>query len=115
MEVDYSKILIPNKVMLTDLSVNDAMSELIDTITDMVSNAIDKGVGKSLIKSVTFNDKKKVTTVVLKNKSVGIARCSKGDVYDRRVGFCVAYMNALFGSKTRVKRIVDKYGKIDGE
>lgn len=68
-----------------------------------------KFVNEDLIQSVTFNDKKKTVTVVLTDKRVGVARCADGDVYDQRIGFCIAYANAVFESITQVQKIVEKY------
>ena len=68
-----------------------------------------KFVNEDLIQSVTFNDKKKTVTVVLTDKRVGVSRCAKGDEYDQRIGFCIAYANAVFGSITQVQKVVEKY------
>ena len=81
----------------------------IDCFIEDALKRVDGVFAKRIVKSVTFNEKKKVTTVVLKNGSVGIARCSQGDEYDMRIGFCVAFTSALFGSKTQVQKTVDKY------
>ena len=59
------------------------------------------------IKSVQFNEKLGVTTVVLKNGNVGMARCNKGDEYDQQIGFSVALVNALMGSRTKVVKYID--------
>lgn len=63
---------------------------------------------ESLIKSVHFNDKKKTTTIVLKDGTVGMSTCMGTDGYDRYVGFSVALQNALFGSKTKARKFIDK-------
>lgn len=63
---------------------------------------------KDSIKSVQFNAKKGVTTIVLTNGAKGIARCSQGDEYDVDVGFALALTNALFGSRTQTHKYVNK-------
>lgn len=64
---------------------------------------------KSDIKSATFNEKKGITTVVLQDGKVGIAKAANGDVYDKKVGFALAYCYAKMGSKTQFNKIVNKY------
>lgn len=66
-----------------------------------------KGV-KEIIKSVHFNEKKGVTTVVLTNGAKGISRASGGDQYDKYIGFAMALQNALFGSRTQAIKFVDE-------
>lgn len=65
-----------------------------------------------ILKDVYFNKKKKTVTVLFDDGTVGVSTCSKDDVYDHRIGFCVAIANAIFGSKGAVDRIVKHY---DGE
>ena len=60
------------------------------------------------IKSVTFNKEKGVTAVVLKDGRKGIARVSKDDIYDERVGMALAYCYAIFGSKTQFNKKIEK-------
>ena len=64
------------------------------------------------IKSVTFNQQKGVTTVVLKDGRKGIAKVAEGDEYDERVGFALAYCYAIFGSKTKFNKEVGKYSSM---
>lgn len=65
----------------------------------------EKGDG---IKSVTFNKEKGVTAVVLKDGRKGIAKLSKDDTYDERVGMALAYCYAVFGSKTQFNKKLEK-------
>lgn len=64
------------------------------------------------VKSTTFNKKKGVTTVVLKNGTKGIAKVAEGDEYDEKVGFALAYCYALFGSKTKFNKEVAKHSSL---
>jgi len=67
---------------------------------------------KDEIQSVTINKAKKVVTVVLKGGRVGISTCTAGDSFDEKVGFCIAYMNALFGSKTQVQKALNEFNGV---
>jgi hypothetical protein len=69
----------------------------------------DKETNKSDdIKSATFNKEKGVTTVVLRDGRKGIAKVSKDDIYDERVGMALAYCYAVFGSKTQFNKKIEK-------
>lgn len=67
---------------------------------------------KDTIQSVTINKAKKVVTVVLKGGRVGISTCTAGDSFDEKIGFCIAYMNALFGSKTQVQKALNEFNGV---
>lgn len=68
---------------------------------------IDKDI-KNKIVDVQFNEKKKATTIILDDGRKGIAKCTKGDEYDKYIGFAIALQNALFGSKTQAKKFIDE-------
>lgn len=64
---------------------------------------------KCEIKSVHFDDNKGIVTVVLKDGRIGISRCNDGDEYSQTIGFCIAYTNAVFGSRNKVLKLVKHY------
>ena len=66
----------------------------------------EKEVLKSMIKSVTINEKKKVTTVVFTDGDVQMAKCSKNDEYDKTVGISICIAAHLAGSKEKLKKFV---------
>lgn len=56
--------------------------------------------------------KEKFLTVIPdKDGTKTIATCGEGDHYDKYVGFCAAVTKKMFGSTTKVKKILDKYVK----
>lgn len=61
------------------------------------------------IKNVVFNEKNKTTTVVLGNGRTGVSKCSSKDVYDKKIGLAMAYVNAVAGSKNKFQQVVDQY------
>lgn len=63
----------------------------------------------NIIKNVEFDSKKKLTTVVLKTGAVGVSKCSEKDAYDTKVGFALAYMAAITGSKNQFQKLVEEY------
>lgn len=79
------------------------MDELLTNLTDTKKS--------NMVKSVTFNKQKGVTTVVLKDGRKGIAKVANGDVYDEKVGFALAYCYAIFGSKTQFNKKVETLKK----
>lgn len=64
---------------------------------------------QDFIKSVQFNAKKGVTTVILQDGRKGMSHCCEGDKYDVDIGFALALTNALFGSKTQAHKYANKY------
>ena len=63
------------------------------------------------IKQVIFSGPK--TIILWKDGTKTIATCGEGDHYDKYVGFCAAVTKKMFGSTTKVKKILDKYVKED--
>lgn len=66
----------------------------------------------NLIKSVTLNDKKKVTTVVFTDNDVKMVKCGDNDEYSAEMGivYCIALKYSGL-SKTQFKKMID--GLID--
>lgn len=63
------------------------------------------------IKQVIFSGPK--TIILWKDGTKTIATCGEGDHYDKYVGFCAAVTKKMFGSTTKVKKILDRYAKED--
>lgn len=63
------------------------------------------------IKQVIFNGPK--TIILWKDGTKTIATCGDGDCYDKYAGFCAAVTKKMFGSTTKVKKILDRYAKED--
>ena len=62
-----------------------------------------------MLKNVYFNEKNKTVTVLFYDGTVGVSTPSEDDKYDQKTGFCVAFANALLGSKGTVDRIVKHF------
>lgn len=71
-----------------------------------------ESANKNLIKNVKFDEKRKTTTVILRNGNISTVKCGDDDVYDQKIGFCLAYTNAMIGSKTKVQKIVEEYNGV---
>lgn len=78
--------------------------EMLEALDDLPDNKD----GKVEVKSATFNKEKGVTTVVLKDGRKGMAKVAQDDTYDEKVGFALAYCYAIFGSKTKFNKAVEK-------
>lgn len=63
------------------------------------------------IKKVIFSGPK--TIILWKDGTKTITTCGEGDHYDKYVGFCTAVTKKMFGSTSKVKKILDKYVKED--
>ena len=63
---------------------------------------------EDLIRSITVNEKKKVTTVVFKDGDVQMSKCSEHDQFDKNVGVALCIAAHLSGSKTKFKEFVNK-------
>lgn len=51
------------------------------------------------------------TIVMWKDGTKTIVSCGEGDQYDRYVGFCAAVTKKMFGSTTKINKIIDQYTK----
>lgn len=63
------------------------------------------------IKKIIFSGPK--TIILWKDGTKTIVTCGEGDTYDPYVGFCVAVTKKMFGSTSKVKRILNRYTKED--
>lgn len=61
------------------------------------------------IKQIIFSGSK--TIVLWKDGTKTIVTCGEGDTYDPYVGFCVAVTKKMFGSTSKVKKILNAYTK----
>ena len=64
----------------------------------------------TLIKSITLNDKKKITTVVFADDDVKMVKCGENDTYNPETGivYCIALKYSGL-SKTQFKKMIDKF------
>lgn len=62
------------------------------------------------IKSVTLNDKKKITTVVFTDGDVKMVKCGENDTYSPEMGivYCMALKYSGL-SKTQFKKMIDGF------
>ena len=63
------------------------------------------------IKQVIFNGPK--TIILWKDGTKTIATCGEDDTFDCYAGFCACVTKKMFGSTTKVKKILDRYIKED--
>lgn len=63
------------------------------------------------IKKIIFSGPK--TIILWKDGTKTIVTCGEDDTYDPYVGFCVAVTKKMFGSTSKVKRILNRYTKED--
>ncbi len=61
------------------------------------------------IKQIIFSGPK--TIILWKDGTKTIVTCGEGDIYDPYVGFCVAVTKKMFGSTSKVKKIMNRYTK----
>ena len=61
------------------------------------------------IKKVIFNEP--ATIIIYKNGEKEVVKCSEGDLYNPEVGFAMAMMNIMFGSRSAYKRFINKHYK----
>jgi len=75
----------------------------------LVIDDIVKKINNPFQYSITaLSFKGKTATVVLKDGKMGKSTCAVDDVFDPFVGACVAYCDALFGGKERMKDFAGK-------
>lgn len=68
---------------------------------------------KQLPDRVLFNDKKKATTLLIDDKPT-VVKSTKGDNYDRKFGFLLAYFQAYSGlTKTQANKYINDIVKDD--
>lgn len=61
------------------------------------------------IKNVFFNEVKKTTTVVFLDHTSVIVKCTDNDHFDPEMGLAMAIARRCFGSRTKLKKAVDKW------
>lgn len=64
-----------------------------------------------MIRNVVFSGPK--TIIIWKDGSKTIVSCGDEDQYDRYAGFCAAFTKKIFGSTSKIKKILEKYAKED--
>jgi len=63
------------------------------------------------VKQIIYSGPK--TVVIWSDGSKTIISCSETDTYDQYAGFCAAVTKKMFGSNSNIKKIIDKYAKVD--
>lgn len=61
------------------------------------------------IKQIIFSGPK--TIVIWKDGSKTIASCGEGDTFDRYAGFCACVTKKMFGSTSKIKKLLEKHTK----
>ena len=70
------------------------------------------GVSWFSIKTIHVNEAKKIMTVVFSDGAKQIVKCSPEDSFDAEIGFALALARKLFGSKTQVRKYIDRNAKV---
>jgi hypothetical protein len=83
-------------------------------INDMLSLSICDAVtynkfDKENIKKVIFNPP--ATIVIFKNGSKRVVKCDSKDEFNPEIGFAMAMMNEMFGSRSAFKKFIKKHIK----
>lgn len=63
------------------------------------------------VKSVYYNDKKRVVVIKWEDGTYTKSTCDKDDYFDVFVGFCIAFTSKHFKSKANAKRFVKRRAK----
>ena len=61
------------------------------------------------IYKVIFNEEKKTTVVVWKDKTKTVVKCQDGDTFDREKGLMACYMKRIFNNRGYYNDILKKY------
>lgn len=61
------------------------------------------------IKNVFFNEVKKATTVMFNDHTSVVVKCAENDTFDPEVGLAMAITKKMFGSRTKLQKVVDKW------
>lgn len=70
------------------------------------------GVNWFSIKTIHVNEAKKIMVVVFDDGTKQIVKCSPEDSFDAEIGFALALARRLFGSKTQVRKYIDRNAKV---
>lgn len=70
------------------------------------------GVNWFNIKTIHVNEAKKIMAVVFSDGTKQIVKCSPEDSFDAEIGFALALARKLFGSKTQVRKYIDRNAKV---
>lgn len=63
---------------------------------------------KLFIQAIYINNKKKIVTIVFKDGTHQIVKCSPEDSFDIEIGFALALTRKIFGSKTQTRKYINK-------
>ena len=85
----------------------EEISKPLSQTFNILGNYQNLPIGDSLPKKVQFNDKKKATTLIFRDKVV-VVKARQEDKYDRRIGFLEAYFQATSRmSKTKALKYLN--------
>ena len=65
-------------------------------------------VQNAKLQTVHINKEKKIVTVVFSDGTKQVVKCSPEDSFDTEIGFALACTRAVFGSKTKVRKFIEK-------
>ena len=77
--------------------------------TPTCQNKEENGMTIPDIKNVFFNEVKKATTVVFNDHTSVVVKCAENDTFDPEIGLAMALTKKMFGSRTKLQKVVDKW------
>ena len=90
-----------------NIFVSPAVAKGLDVMAD-----IQKAREQTLIRNVLVNEKKRLVTVVFKDGTHEIIKCSKNDEFDVNVGVALAIAQHLYGSKNKFHKDIQSKVKV---
>ena len=77
--------------------------------TPTCHNKEENGMTIPHIKNVFFNEVKKATTVMFNDHTSVVVKCAENDTFDPEIGLAMALTKKMFGSRTKLQKVVDKW------
>lgn len=81
---------------------NDELYKFIDGLCDGCTRTDSVGIDR-----ISFNEQKRTTSITFDDKNKVTVKAHENDSYDKYVGFAMAYMHHLFGSRTKFRNFID--------
>lgn len=81
---------------------NGELYKLIDGLCDGCTRSDSVGIDR-----ISFNEQKRTTSITFDDKNKVTVKAHENDSYDKYVGFAMAYMHHLFGSRTKFRNFID--------
>ena len=63
------------------------------------------------VRSIQFNKNKNVTTVIWEDGSITMVKKKEEDPWDEQAAFCAALAKKVYGSTSKVKKMIEEKGK----